>query len=43
MKHRLYIVGHSQGGWIVQVALANYPTVFAGGISMAGPTFSVRK
>jgi pimeloyl-ACP methyl ester carboxylesterase len=43
MKHRLYIVGHSQGGWIVQVALANYPTVFAGGSSVAGPTFSVRK
>ncbi|GHG58943.1 hypothetical protein GCM10010919_01040 [Alishewanella longhuensis] len=40
---RIFIVGHSQGGWIVQIALAEYPEIFAGGISMAGPTFSVRK
>lgn len=40
---QIYVVGHSQGGWIVQIALAEYPDLFAGGISMAGPTFSVRQ
>lgn len=40
---KIFVVGHSQGGWIVQIALAEYPDVFAGGISMAGPTFSVRE
>lgn len=42
-KEKLFVVGHSQGGWIVQVALAKYPDVFAAGISMAGPVFSVKK
>jgi pimeloyl-ACP methyl ester carboxylesterase len=42
-KEKLFVAGHSQGGWIVQLALAAYPDVFAGGISMAGPVFSVRK
>ena len=42
-ENRIYLVGHSQGGWIVQIALAEYPEVFAGGVSMAGPTFGVRK
>lgn len=40
---RMYVVGHSQGGWIVQICLAEYPEVFAGGVSMAGPTFDVKK
>src|SRR5690606_4139493 len=40
---KIYVVGHSQGGWIVQYCLANYGEFFAGGISMAGATFSVRK
>lgn len=40
---RIFVVGHSQGGWIVQVCLSEYPDVFAGGISMAGPTFDVKK
>lgn len=40
---QVFVVGHSQGGWIVQLALAEYPEVFAGGISMAGPTFGVRR
>ncbi|NIG55078.1 S9 family peptidase [Chitinophaga sp. Cy-1792] len=40
---RIIIAGHSQGGWISQVALAKYPARFAAGISMAGPVFSVRK
>lgn len=39
---KVFIVGHSQGGWIVQIALASYPKIFAGGISMAGPTFGVK-
>lgn len=42
-QEKLFVVGHSQGGWIVQVAVANYPEIFAGGISMAGPVFGVRK
>lgn len=42
-KQSIYVVGHSQGGWIVQIALAEYPDLFAGGVSMAGPTFSVRE
>ncbi|MCH8500734.1 MAG: alpha/beta fold hydrolase [Aliidiomarina sp.] len=40
---RIYLVGHSQGGWIVQIALADHPDLFAAGISMAGPTFGVRE
>lgn len=42
-KQQIYLVGHSQGGWIVQICLALYPDVFAGGISMAGATFGVEK
>lgn len=42
-EEQIYVVGHSQGGWIVQIALAEYPEVFAGGVSMAGPTFGVRE
>ncbi|CAN5275894.1 hypothetical protein BH23BAC1_BH23BAC1_43490 [soil metagenome] len=40
---KIYVVGHSQGGWIVQICLAEYPDLFAGGVSMAGPTFSVKR
>lgn len=40
---QIFLVGHSQGGWIVQMCLAQYPDVFAGGISMAGATFGVKK
>ena len=40
---KILIAGHSQGGWIAQVCLAKYPETFSAGISMAGPTFSVRK
>jgi len=39
----IFIIGHSQGGWIAQIALSKYPELFAGGVSMAGPTFGVRK
>jgi uncharacterized protein len=42
-SEKIYVVGHSQGGWIVQICLAKYPEYFAGGISMAGPTFDVKK
>ena len=41
--NKIAVVGHSQGGWIVQICLAKYPETFVGGISMAGPTFSVKK
>jgi hypothetical protein len=42
-SNKIAVVGHSQGGWIVQICLAKYPETFVGGISMAGPTFSVKK
>lgn len=42
-SERIFVVGHSQGGWIVQLCLSEFPDVFAGGISMAGPTFDVKK
>jgi len=35
--NKIAVVGHSQGG-----CLAKYPKTFAGGISMAGPTFSAK-
>ncbi len=41
--NKIAVAGHSQGGWIVQICLAKYPETFVGGISMAGPTFSVKK
>ncbi|TVR84150.1 MAG: alpha/beta hydrolase [Saprospirales bacterium] len=42
-KDNIFLIGHSQGGWIVQVALSMYPELFRAGVSMAGPTFGVRK
>ncbi len=41
--NKIIVAGHSQGGWIVQICLSKFPNTFAGGISMAGPTFSVQK
>ncbi len=41
--NKIAVVGHSQGGWIAQICLAKYPETFVGGISMAGPTFSIKK
>ena len=40
---KIFVIGHSQGGWIAQLALSLYPDIFAGGVSMAGPTFGVKK
>jgi pimeloyl-ACP methyl ester carboxylesterase len=40
---KIYVAGHSQGGWIVQLCLSGYSNIFAGGISMAGATFGVKK
>lgn len=42
-QDKIYLIGHSQGGWIAQIALSNHPEIFAGGVSMAGATFGVRK
>jgi uncharacterized protein len=42
-ENHIYLIGHSQGGWIAQIAVATWPDVFAGAISMAGPTYGVRK
>ncbi|WP_224996226.1 S9 family peptidase [Cesiribacter sp. SM1] len=40
---RIAVAGHSQGGWITQVCLSEYPETFVGGISLAGPTFDVKE
>lgn len=40
---KVFIVGHSQGAWITQIVLAEYPDIFLGGICMAGATFGVKK
>lgn len=40
---RIVVAGHSQGGWVTQICLSKYPESFAGGISLAGPTFGVKK
>lgn len=40
---RIILAGHSQGGWIVQVGLAQYPGTFYAGISLAGATFDVKR
>ncbi len=42
-ENHVYLIGHSQGGWIAQIAVAMWPELFAGAISMAGPTYGVRK
>jgi len=42
-KDQIFLIGHSQGGWIAQIAVAEWPDLFAGAISMAGPTYGVRK
>jgi uncharacterized protein len=42
-KDQIFLIGHSQGGWIAQIAVATWPDLFAGAISMAGPTYGVRK
>lgn len=40
---KIFVAGHSQGGWIAQICVSRYPDIFKGGISMAGPTFSVNR
>ena len=40
---KIAVAGHSQGGWIVQICLSKYPETFSAGLSMAGPTFSVKQ
>lgn len=38
---RVGVCGHSQGGWIVQLAAAEYPEEVAFAVSLAGPNISV--
>ncbi len=38
---RVGVCGHSQGGWIVQLAAAIYPEEIAFAVSLAGPNISV--
>jgi uncharacterized protein len=40
--NRLVVVGHSQGGWVVQLLAADLAEI-AAGISLAGPTVSVEE
>lgn len=40
---RIGVVGHSQGGWIAQIAAARYPKDVAFMVSLAGPTFGVKE
>jgi len=40
---RVGLCGHSQGGWIVQLAAALYPEEVAFVVSLAGPNISVRQ
>jgi uncharacterized protein len=40
---RVGLCGHSQGGWIVQLAAALYPEEIAFIVSLAGPNISVRQ
>ncbi len=37
------VVGHSQGGWVAQIVAAQYPSKIKYAISLAGPTYSVKK
>ncbi|HVI46413.1 MAG TPA: prolyl oligopeptidase family serine peptidase [Chitinophaga sp.] len=41
-NRRIALVGHGEGGWVVQLCLAEYPSAFAGGISMAGSALNLR-
>lgn len=40
-KSKVGIIGHSQGGWLAQIAAARYPAELAFAISLAGPAVSV--
>ena len=42
-QDQILVAGHSQGGWIAQICASEYPEIFRAGISLAGPTFSVKK
>lgn len=42
-KSKIGVMGHSQGGWIAQLIAARHPADVAFMISLAGPTFSVKK
>lgn len=42
-KNKIILVGHDQGGWIAQMAVSDYPEIFTAGVSMATPTFGVKK
>ena len=37
------VVGHSQGGWVAQLAAAQYPDKINYMISLAGPSYSVKR
>jgi uncharacterized protein len=40
---RVGVCGHSQGGWIVQLAAAEYPREIAFVVNLAGPNVSVKR
>lgn len=41
--NRIGVVGHSQGGWIAQLVAAQFGNDVAFAISLAGPSYSVKK
>lgn len=36
-KDRIFVLGHSYGGYLVYMAISKYPDYFKGGIAMSGP------
>jgi len=40
--NRIGIVGHSQGGWIAQIASSTYPDDIKTMLSISGPTFNIK-
>ncbi len=42
-KDKIMVIGHSQGGWIAQLCMAQYPDLFYKGVSLAGPTFGIKQ
>lgn len=40
---RIGVIGHSQGGWISQILASKYPQDIKFAVSLAGPTYGVRR
>lgn len=42
-EHQISVMGHSQGGWIVQLLASRYPDLLKSSLSIAGPAYSVKE